>query len=74
MYKNYFAFITNNFYNTNMTDRVKVFHLYLNNDLIYYNKHPSYPITSCSKAAKGLLVYLEVNCICTVIIISLSQS
>ena len=35
---------------------------------------PSYPITSNSKAAKGLLVHLEVNCICTVIPISLSQS
>ena len=31
-------------------------------------------IISNSKAAQGLLVYLEVNCICTVIPISLSQS
>ena len=30
----------------------------------------SYPIISNSKAAKGLLVYLEVSCICTAIIIS----
>ena len=34
----------------------------------------SYPITRNSKAAQGLLVYLEVNCICTVIPISPSQS
>jgi len=34
----------------------------------------SYSITSNSKAAKGLLVYLEVNSICTAIPISLSQS
>ena len=33
-----------------------------------------YPTNNNSKAAKGLLVYLEVNCICTVITISLSQS
>ena len=34
----------------------------------------SYPIISNSKAAKGLLVYLEVSCICTAITISQSQS
>lgn len=34
----------------------------------------SYPVISNSKAAKGLLVYLEVSCICTAITISPSQS
>ena len=34
----------------------------------------SYPVISNSKAAKGLLVFLEVSSICTAIVISLSQS
>lgn len=54
--------------------QIKVFHYYLINYLMSLNCPQPYLVISNSKAAQGLLVYLEVNCICTVMPISLSQS
>ena len=56
----------------NIIEQIKVFQLH-NNYLIHW-KLSNYIIVGNSKAAKGLLVYLEVSSICTANSISLSQS
>ena len=59
-------------YSTDITTKVKVFQFYRSTTL--FSKTCSlYPITSNSKAAWGLLVYLEIGSIFTAIPVSLSQ-
>jgi hypothetical protein len=57
----------------NITAKVKVFQ-FCHPTTLYPKTCPLYPITSNSKAAWGLLVYLEIGSIFTAIPISLSQS
>lgn len=59
-------------YSFDITNRVKVFH-YCKSTTLSLKLVPLYPITSNSKAAWGLLVYLEIGSIFTAIPVSLSQ-